>query len=42
MKPNIKSVNIKSVSALGGTKVINKAGKNLGKIEDFVVDSGCL
>jgi len=38
MKPNIKSVNIKSVSALGGTKVINKAGKNLGKIEDFVVD----
>ncbi|HEX2769307.1 MAG TPA: PRC-barrel domain-containing protein [Geobacteraceae bacterium] len=38
MKPNIKSVNIKSVSSLGGTKVINKAGKNLGKIEDFVVD----
>ena len=38
MKPNIKSVNIKSVSALGGTKVINKAGKSLGKIEDFVVD----
>ena len=40
MKPNIKSVNIKSVSALGGTKVINKAGKSLGKIEDFVVDLG--
>jgi sporulation protein YlmC with PRC-barrel domain len=38
MKPNIKSANIKSVSALGGTKVINKAGKSLGKIEDFVVD----
>jgi len=38
MKPNIKSVNIKSVSSLSGTKVINKAGKNLGKIEDFVVD----
>jgi sporulation protein YlmC with PRC-barrel domain len=38
MKPNIKSVNIKSVSSLGGTKVINKAGKHLGKIEDFVVD----
>ena len=38
MKPNIKSVNIKSVSSLAGTKVINKAGKSLGKIEDFVVD----
>jgi len=38
MKPNIKSANIKSLSALGGTKVINKAGKSLGKIEDFVVD----
>jgi len=33
MKPNIKSV-----SALGGVKVINKAGEKLGKIEDFTVD----
>ena len=33
MKPNIKSV-----SFIGGTKVINKAGEKLGKIEDFTVD----
>lgn len=33
MKPNSKSV-----SSLCGAKVINKAGKKLGKIEDFVVD----
>ena len=33
MKPNIKSV-----SALGGVKVINNAGEKLGKIEDFMVD----
>jgi len=33
MKPNIKSV-----SALGGVKVINKADEKLGKIEDFMVD----
>jgi sporulation protein YlmC with PRC-barrel domain len=38
MNPNIKSANIKSVSSLSGTKVINNSGKKLGKIEDFVVD----
>lgn len=30
--------NFKSVSTLEGTTVINKAGENLGKIEDFMVD----
>lgn len=29
---------IKSVSSLSGSKVINKADENLGKIEDFMVD----
>jgi sporulation protein YlmC with PRC-barrel domain len=33
MKPNIKSL-----SFLSGTKVTNKAGEHLGKIEDFMVD----
>lgn len=30
--------NVKSVSFLSGTTVINKEGEHLGKVEDFMVD----